>query len=221
MTFKTKCEAERYTGGLSKPEKMPCPAWNLQPIATCNVGARLAQIPGSVCAVCYGTQKSSRYVRFARTMQGAWDKRYLSTQRDLWVPAMVKLIQTHEFFRWHDTGDVYSRGYFDMIRRVCEQTPETRHWLPTKEFWIANYDVPDNLLVRYSAPMIDIDSDKAEGMAARFGHIATVSTGESMWRCMAIHKESRSGGLSLSCGDCRACWDESVPIVDYLYHGRN
>lgn len=40
--------AEQITGGLSKPGKMPCPAWGL-PAKRCRVGSRLASIAGTVC----------------------------------------------------------------------------------------------------------------------------------------------------------------------------
>ena len=47
-----KKEAKEITGGLSKPSKMPGPAYNL-PAQACITGAKLVQIPGSVCEGCY------------------------------------------------------------------------------------------------------------------------------------------------------------------------
>ena len=44
-----KKEAKEITGGLSKPSKMPGPAYNL-PAVNCITGAKLVKVPGSVCA---------------------------------------------------------------------------------------------------------------------------------------------------------------------------
>ncbi len=47
-----KKEANRITGGLSKPSKMPGPAYNL-PAIRCKTGSKLRKIKGSVCYGCY------------------------------------------------------------------------------------------------------------------------------------------------------------------------
>ncbi len=45
-------EARKITGGLSKPGKMPGPAYNL-PAWVCQTGQKLAKIEGTPCmAVC-------------------------------------------------------------------------------------------------------------------------------------------------------------------------
>ena len=46
-----KKQAKEITGGLSKPSKMPGPAFNL-PASRCITGAKLVNIPGSVCHGC-------------------------------------------------------------------------------------------------------------------------------------------------------------------------
>jgi hypothetical protein len=47
-----KKELEKIVGGLSKPSKMPGPAYNL-PAYKCITGQKLAKVPGSVCHGCY------------------------------------------------------------------------------------------------------------------------------------------------------------------------
>ena len=42
-----KKEAHKIVGGLSKPSKMPGPAYNL-PARACITGAKLVKVPGSV-----------------------------------------------------------------------------------------------------------------------------------------------------------------------------
>ena len=55
-----KKELEKIVGGLSKPSKMPGPAYNL-PASKCITGAKLVKIPGSVCAGCYALKGRYRF----------------------------------------------------------------------------------------------------------------------------------------------------------------
>ena len=63
-------------------------------------------------------------------------------------------------FRWHDSGDVQDAAHLIKIIAVCKFTPETSHWLPTREAWIKDHmpHCPDNLVIRFSAPMVDQDA---------------------------------------------------------------
>ena len=60
-------------------------------------------------------------------------------------------------FRWHDSGDVQDEAHLIKIFAVCNLTPNTRHWLPTREAWIKKFlpQCPQNLVIRFSAPMVD------------------------------------------------------------------
>jgi hypothetical protein len=77
----------------------------------------------------------------------------------LWVGAMALLINSKKskWFRWHDSGDVQDVDHLLKIFAVCKLTPETRHWLPTREAWTKDFldQVPSNLTLRFSMPMID------------------------------------------------------------------
>ena len=55
-----KKQAREITGGLSKPSKMPGPAHNL-PAQACKTGAKLVNVPGSVCAGCYALKGRYRF----------------------------------------------------------------------------------------------------------------------------------------------------------------
>jgi len=55
-----KKEAIKITGGLSKPSKMPGPAFNL-PAQACITGSKLVKIPGSVCSGCYALKGRYRF----------------------------------------------------------------------------------------------------------------------------------------------------------------
>ena len=123
-----KKEAREITGGLSKPSKMPGPAHNL-PAAACKTGAKLVQIPGSVCAGCYALKGRYRF----NNVQQALQRRLAALEDPRWVDAMVTLISGQDWFRWHDSGDIQSMKHLENIFEVCKRTSGTRHWMPTRE----------------------------------------------------------------------------------------
>ena len=149
-----KKEAKKITGGLSKPSKMPGPAHNL-PAWKCITGVKLQAVPGSVCAGCYAMKGRYRF----RNVREALDRRLQALEHPLWVEALVTLIKNQDWFRWHDSGDIQSLKHLENIFKVCKQTPETSHWMPTREVkFLKDIDpasVPPNLIIRISSHMID------------------------------------------------------------------
>ena len=92
---------------LSKPDKMPGYAYGL-PAWECKTGAKLAKVPGSVCAGCYAMK--GNYTRFPEIKRAQY-RRLAAIRHPLWVRAMAAKINSaavskHKFFRWHDSGDV-------------------------------------------------------------------------------------------------------------------
>ena len=196
-----KKEAKEITGGLSAPSKMPGPAYNL-PAQACITGAKLVQIPGSVCAGCYALK--GRY-RFSNVRM-ALARRLESLKHPRWVEAMTALISGEEHFRWHDSGDLQSVEHLKKIFEVCNRTPETWHWMPTREakFLPLNSDsIPKNLIIRMSSHKVD------QGPVTFWPWTSTVST--TTKTCPAKDQGN-------SCGDCRACWDRNVSNITYPKH---
>ena len=197
-----KREAKKITGGLSKPSKMPGPAYNL-PAWACKTGAKLRKVKGSPCYGCYAFK--GRY-NFSN-VQLALKRRLEALESPLWVEAMVTLIKGHEFFRWHDSGDIQSEQHLKNIFEVCKLTPETKHWLPTqeREYLKDPEAVPANLIIRLSGSKIDGPSPKA------WPWTSSVVTSSEARTCPAPEQGN-------SCGSCRACWDKSTPNVAYGKH---
>jgi hypothetical protein len=114
-------------------------------------------------------------------------------------------------FRWHDSGDLQSLEHFEAIIQIARDFPTIRFWIPTKEIgivrkWIRrNREFPTNLAVRVSAPMIGSAAKPIPGALS-----STVGAGVG-YACPAY-------GQGGTCGPCRACWDTSVPSVDYPQH---
>ncbi len=197
-------EARKITGGLSKPGKLPGPAYNL-PAWVCQTGQKLAKIEGTPCYGCYALNRG-RY-RFSN-VKAALQRRLDALESPLWVDAMVTLIKKHKYFRWHDSGDIQSDKHLKNIFEVCKQTPETLHWLPTQERQYLPADpeaVPGNLIIRLSGSRVDGPAPKA------WPWTSSVTTKDENRTCPAPEQGNQ-------CGSCRACWDKSTVNVTYGKH---
>jgi hypothetical protein len=209
---------------LSYPSKMPGATFAL-PASRCKMGGILRHIKGSVCERCYAadTVEHAR-LRCDAVHDGKWRignylmtgvkrvraRNHASIYQPGWVAACVRAIGKTRFFRWHDSGDVQSQRHLRNIVSVARQTPETRHWMPTKESgilkrFVANGgSIPDNMVIRVSAAMV--------GGAPPSFWPTTSTVGASIGKaCRAYTRDGR-------CGRCRACWDSSVDNVDYPEH---
>ena len=198
-----KKEARQITGGLSKPSKMPGPAYNL-PAWACQTGSKLRKVKGSPCFGCYAFK--GRY-NFSNVQQ-ALRRRLDALESPLWVDAMVTLIKGQPWFRWHDSGDIQSEQHLKNIFKVCKLTPDTKHWLPTQERQYLPADpeeVPANLIIRLSGSKIDGPSPKA------WPWTSSVVTSSEARTCPAPEQNNE-------CGSCRACWDKSTLNVAYGKH---
>ena len=196
-----KKEAKEITGGLSAPSKMPGPAYNL-PAQACITGAKLVKIPGSVCNGCYALKGRYNF----RNVRLALARRLESLKHPQWVFAMTVLIKGEEVFRWHDSGDLQSSWHLKRIFEVCNATPETSHWLPTREakfLPLSTDSIPKNLTIRMSSHRID------QAPVKSWPWTSTVSTGN--FTCPA----SKQGN---ECGSCRNCWNREVASVSYPKH---
>jgi len=161
-------EAVKITGGLTNTSKMPCYSYGI-PADKCNVGSYLRTKKNSVCSKCYALK--SRYNFSA--VKNAYYRRFLSVFDALsdedsekkWVEAMTYLINAYgsEYFRWHDSGDLYCVEHLEMIMKVVKATPQVKHWIPTLEFGICidyvkkhgKFSEIPNLVVRLSTPIVD------------------------------------------------------------------
>ena len=193
-------EALKITDSFTRTSKMPGLSYSL-PAWACKTGQKLAKIPGTPCYGCYAMK--GNYTRYP-AIKAAQYRRLEAMKHPDWVQAMAAVIKRQKWFRWHDAGDVQDQQHLQKIFEICRLTPDTRHWLPTREAWIKDHlaSKPDNLVIRFSPPMVGQRNDSWPNSSM------VVETGAT---CPA----PAQGG---KCGSCRQCWDSSIKVVSYGKH---
>jgi len=204
-------EAKKITGSLTRTSKMPGLSYSL-PAWECKTGSKLRKIKGSVCASCYALK--GNYTRY-QAIKAAQYVRLEALKNDKWVAAMVAQIIRQKYFRWHDAGDIQSMEHLYKIFRVCELTPETKHWMPTREAQFLKTiwpeEVPKNLIIRMSSHMVD------QGPVKFWPWTSTVISGQDATG-IGTTASCPAPKQNNSCGSCRACWDRKIPNVSYGKH---
>ena len=194
-------EAQAITGSMTRTSKMPGLSYSL-PAWECKTGSKLRKIKNSVCSACYALK--GNYTRY-KAIKAAQYVRLASLNNELWTAAIVTQIKRQKYFRWHDAGDVQDVQHLNKIYEVCRLTPGTKHWMPTREAWIKDHldNKPDNLVIRFSAPMID------QAAPASWPNSSEVVTEGAT--CPAPQQGN-------SCGDCRNCWNPEIKTIKYGKH---
>ena len=224
------------TPKLSKTSKMPAKSWSLPAWETC-AGARGAK--GKPVPACEGCYALTGAYQFPNTIK-AREHNVKDWKKPDWVDAIVKAIGKDKYFRWFDSGDIYSMELAEKIIEVVKRTPNCKHWLPTRAHkaiqglygyfqrftkptieandYHDGYDNPNylpNLIVRYS-------SDSVEGvrLSNKFGLNSVIIPSKEDFKPEAGYSLCRAYERSGKCGSCRACWSNKVDTVAYVYHGR-
>jgi len=244
--FKSEAGAKRFVGKffgmkemqmLSDPDKMPEFAFNI-PAQECKAGAHMVDLEGFICHDCYalpdvdenGKRLSNRGGRYKfNVVQEALYRRFeFAMNNSYFIDVMSYLIgkKVKEKFRWFDSGDLQSEKMLDDICRICRNTPHILHWLPTKEWKMAEKyimsgnKIPRNLDLRLSA--LKVDGDPPYALAKRLGlNTSTVMSPEVWEKFVATKEKGIRCPSSLNdnkCGTCKACWTDEVVNVGYKGH---
>jgi len=207
-----KKEALKIVGGLSNASKMPSKSIGL-PAKECSTGSTLRKIENSVCSDCYALKGQYQF----GVVQKAQYRRLKALVDPRWIEAMSTLLIDQDYFRWHDSGDIQNMGHLENMMKVIRATPKCKHWIPTKEKatikrWLkAGNTVPENCVIRLSAPMIN----------QRIKH-----HGDNVVRVQfsAVHTDTPLGQACIApqqageCRDCRACWNSEIECISYCKH---
>ena len=197
---------------LSKASKMPGKSWSLQAGDTC---------PGSinpvskevieVCADCYA---KTGFYRMDNVKAPRLHNRK-DWKRTDWADDMVAALDNERWFRWFDSGDIYTAALAQKIYEVARRTPWCNHWIPSKSYnipkiryWLDRLKELPNVSVRFSSPSTNGVYTTEHGSVVVQSVTDTISNGKM---CDAYTR----GG---KCGPCRACWDSSINLIVYPLH---
>lgn len=190
-------------------------SWSLQALDTC---------PGSIanngelvaaCQGCYAVGGNYRFpnVKAPRVFNKEdW-------KREGWVNDMASALQNDRYFRWFDSGDMYSIELAEKIFAVMAATPWVKHWLPTRMAKFAKFQHVIERMMALPNVMVRFSSDSVTGQFVPDLHGSTILPDASVipdgvTRCNAYDH----GG---KCNGCRACWDKTVPVIGYVAHGKS
>ena len=190
-------------------------SWSLQAIDTCPGSIAAPGVLVDACKGCYATTGNYNYpnVKAPRlSNREDWE-------REDWIDDMVAALDSDRYFRWFDSGDMYTLALAEKILEVMQRTPWCKHWLPTRMAKFPKFREVlrqmrrlDNVMVRFSS-----DSVIGEYIPGTHGSVigpdaATFTPSAGVSLCRAYEH----GG---KCSGCRACWDKSVDLIAYPAHG--
>ena len=189
-------------------------SWSLQALDTCPGSISSPGVLVDACKGCYATTGNYNYpnVKAPRlSNREDW-------QRLEWVDDMVKALDCDQYFRWFDSGDMYTLGLAEKMLEVMTRTPWVKHWLPTRMHKFPKFGLVlqamqalQNVSVRFSS-----DSVQGEFIAGLHGSVIVVDS-ETMPKGVSLCRAYEHEG---KCSGCRACWDKSVEVIAYPAHGR-
>jgi len=197
---------------LSKASKMPGKSWSLQAGDTC---------PGSinpvtkevieVCADCYA---KTGFYRMDNVKAPRLSNRK-DWKRTDWADDMVAALDNERWFRWFDSGDIYTAALAQKIYEVATRTPWCNHWIPSKSYnipkiryWLDRLKELPNVSVRFSSP-------STNGVyTTEHGSVVVQSVTDTIQNGKMCDAYTRGG----KCGPCRACWDSSINLIVYPLH---
>jgi hypothetical protein len=130
---------------------------------------------------------------------------------------MVKALDSDRYFRWFDSGDMYTLGLAEKILEVMKRTPWVKHWLPTRmhkfpkfQMVLSEMQALPNVMVRFSSDSVTGDFIPGLHGSVIVPDVNTLPNGVTL--CRAYENAGK-------CSGCRACYDKKVDVIAYPAHG--
>jgi hypothetical protein len=199
---------------LSKTSKLDgILSWSLQALETCPASKNKDGTLVDACKGCYATTGNYNYPNVKAPR--AFNKE--DWKREEWVSDMLIALDSSRYFRFFDSGDMYSLELAEKMLELCTKANWVKFWIPTrmhkfKKFHsvIAKMQALPNVVVRFS-------SDSVQGQTVEGMTTSTIFSEESQLPsnatiCKAYEHEGK-------CNGCRACYSKDVPLIAYKSHG--
>jgi hypothetical protein len=131
---------------------------------------------------------------------------------------MVAALKKQSYFRWFDSGDMYSLALANKMLEVMVATPHVKHWLPTRMHKFLKFQAVLTKMQALPNVMVRPSSDAVDGTYTKGVHGSTIlpdatSVPDGVTLCQAYEH----GG---KCNGCRACYSKDVAVIGYPAHGR-
>lgn len=197
---------------LSKTSKLDgILSWSLQALDTCpgSIGDN-----GELVAACSGCYATTGNYRFSNVKAPRLENQEDWKASD-WEERMINALESQRYFRWFDSGDMYSLGLAEKILSVMEQTPWVKHWLPTRMRKFAKFQAVLDKMQSLPNVMVRFSSDSVMGeYTSEHGSVIVPDPLQAKgFLCKAYEHEGR-------CNGCRACYSKEVPLISYPAHGK-
>lgn len=197
---------------LSKTSKLDgILSWSLQALDTCP-GSK--DSTGNLVPACQGCYATTGNYRFANVKKPREFNRE-DWKRDSWVNDMLIALDSSRYFRFFDSGDMYSIELAEKILELCTKANWVKFWIPTRmhkfkkfEQVISKMQALPNVVVRFS-------SDSVTGEIIEGKTTSTIFSDKlpaNAFECKAYQHEGK-------CNGCRACYDKDVQVIAYKAHG--
>lgn len=222
MALVYKMQAEAITSvKLSNTSKLGVKSWSLQALNTCPASLDANGDLVAACKGCYATSGNYRFsnVRAPREFnKQAW-------KNESFVNDFVIELHKERFFRWFDSGDMYSLQLAEKIYQIMQLTPHVKHWLPTRMYKFKKFhsvikkmQALDNVVVRLSSDHIDgTKVDSIYNQVSDTNSVIIPSDAVNDYAegfiCRAYRQEGK-------CLNCTACYDKNIKTIAYVGHGK-
>ena len=187
-------------------------SWSLQALDTCPGSIESPGVLVDSCQGCYATTGNYRFAN----VKAPREFNRTDWQRMEWADDMVAELERDRYFRWFDSGDMYSLALAEKICEVMRRTPWCKHWLPTRMHKFPKFALVlremsqlDNVMVRPSS-----DSIIGEFIPGLHGSVIVPDSRvnpDMVTLCRAYENDGK-------CDGCRDCYDKSIPVIAYPAH---
>jgi len=188
-------------------------SWSLQAIDTCPGAIKSSGVLVDACKGCYATTGNYRFAN----VKAPREHNKIDWKRPEWVADMVSELKKDRYFRWFDSGDVYTLALAEKILEVMTLTTWVSHWLPTRMHKFAKFRTVLNDMQALPNVMVRFSSDSVTGEYETGLHGSViVPTPADTKQGMKLCEAYSHGG---KCNGCRACYDKTVDLIAYPAHG--
>ena len=189
-------------------------SWSLNALDTCPGSLESPGVLVDACKGCYATTGNYRF----SNVKAPRESNKLDWQRLNWVDDMVQALGNDRFFRWFDSGDMYSLGLAEKMLEVMIRTPWVSHWLPTRMHKFPKFKLVLDQMQKLKNVSVRFSSDSVQGQYIKGVHGSViVATPQNVKKGMKLCEAYLNEG---KCNGCRACYDKKVKLIAYPAHGK-